>query len=301
MTEVARIASEPSIAAPSARLEAWRRGFYRFGQSRLSVVGLSVAAAVIFVAIFGPWLAPHPDQVAGAVDTAARFRPPSLALPFGSNDVGQDMLSLVLAGARISVLAGLAVVAIGAGLGTLVGAVAGYVGGLVDEIVMRLTDLMLTLPSLILAMAIAAALGPGIGHMIVAIAVSWWPGFARLVRGEVIAKKHEAFIDAARAAGAGPVRIILRHILPNIFSPIIVKMSLDIGFAILTVASLGFVGIGVTPPTPEWGSLLSVARGYMPDYWWTAIFPGLAIFLAVFGFNLLGDGLRDVLDPKARR
>jgi peptide/nickel transport system permease protein len=301
MTDAARIDPGMAASVTSVRLEGWRRGAYRFRQSRLSVIGAVIAAAVIFIAIFGPWLAPHPDQVAGAVDTASRFLAPSRAYPFGTNDVGQDMLSLVLAGARISVLAGLCVVVIGAGVGMLVGALSGYAGGLTDEVVMRLTDLMLTLPSLILAMAIAAALGPGIGHMIIAIAVSWWPGFARLVRGEVIAKKHEAFIDAARAAGAGPLRIVFRHILPNIVSPIIVKMSLDIGFAILTVASLGFVGIGVTPPTPEWGSLLSVARGYMPDYWWTAIFPGAAIFLAVFAFNLLGDGLRDVLDPKARR
>jgi peptide/nickel transport system permease protein len=150
-------------------------------------------------------------------------------------------------------------------------------------------------------MAVAAALGPGIGNMVFAIAMSWWPGFARLVRGEVMAKKEEVFVQAARALGAGTPRILMRHILPNVISPIIVKMSLDMGFAILTVASLGFVGIGVKPPTPEWGSLLSLARGYMPDYWWTAIFPGIAIFLAVFGFNLLGDGLRDVLDPKARR
>jgi peptide/nickel transport system permease protein len=301
MTDAARMSERGARSALSARLENWRRGAYRFRQSRLSIVGLAIVTFVVFIALFGPWLVPRPDQVAGAVDTASRFKPPSGAFPFGTNDVGQDMLSLVLAGARISVLAGLSVVAIGALLGTLVGALAGYAGGLVDEIMMRFTDLMLTLPSLILAMAIAAALGPGIGNMIAAIAVSWWPGFARLVRGEVIAKKHEAFIDAARAAGAGPARIVLRHVLPNIVSPIIVKMSLDVGFAILTVASLGFVGIGVAPPTPEWGSLLSVARGYLPDYWWTAIFPGLAIFLAVFGFNLLGDGLRDVLDPKARR
>ena len=302
MTETAAPVTERgSPGAVAARLVNWRRGAYRFRQSRLSLIGLAIAAFLAFIAVFGPWLAPHQDQVAGAVDTALRFRPPSWAFPFGTNDVGQDMLSLVLAGARISVLAGLAVVVIGAVIGTLVGATAGYAGGLVDETLMRFTDLTLTLPSLILAMAIAAALGPGIGNMIAAIAVSWWPGFARLVRGEVIAKKHEAFVDAARAAGARPARIVLRHILPNIVSPVIVKMSLDVGFAILTVASLGFVGIGVLPPTPEWGSLLSVARGYMPDYWWTAIFPGFAIFLAVFGFNLLGDGLRDVLDPKARR
>jgi peptide/nickel transport system permease protein len=186
-------------------------------------------------------------------------------------------------------------------VGVVVGAVAGYFGGWIDEILMRLTDLLLTIPSLILAMTVAAALGSGVFNMIVAISIAWWPAYARLVRGEVIGKKEEQFVVAARALGAGWMRILCRHILPNIVSPIVVKASLDMGFAILTVASLGFVGIGVKPPTPEWGTLLSTARSYMPDYWWTALFPGFAIFLAVLAFNLLGDGLRDVLDPKARR
>ena len=208
----------------------------------------------------------------------------------------QAITSLVIA--RI---AGAAVVAIGALVGTFIGAVAGYVGGWIDEMLMRFTDLNLTIPSLILAMVVAAALGAGLFNTILAIALSWWPGYARLVRGEVIARKEEMFVQAALAIGAGPVRLIWRHILPNIMSPILVKSSLDMGFAILSVASLGFIGIGVRPPAPEWGSLLSVARGYMPEFWWTAVFPGLAIFLAVFGFNLLGDGLRDVLDPKSRR
>jgi peptide/nickel transport system permease protein len=220
---------------------------------------------------------------------------------FGTNELGQDMLSLVIAGTRVSLFAGLAVVVLGALVGTIVGAVAGYFGGWTDDILMRLADLKLTIPGLILAMAVAAALGPGLFNMIIAVALSWWPGYARLVRGEVMAKKEEMFVTAALALGAGTVRILRRHILPNVMTPVIIKMSLDMGFAILTVASLGFIGIGVKPPTPEWGSLLSVARNYMPDYWWTAIFPGLAIFVAVFGFNLLGDGLRDVFDPKARR
>jgi peptide/nickel transport system permease protein len=280
---------------------AWRRAFYRFRQSRLSVVGLGLVVALLIVALFGPWLVPYPEHVAGGVNTAARFRPPSLSHPFGTNELGQDVFSLVLAGTRVSLLAGLAVVIAGAALGTVVGAVAGYAGGWADEILMRLSDLKLTVPGLIFAMAIAAALGPGIVNMVIAIAAGWWPGYARLVRGEVIARKEEMFVTAARAIGASPARIVFRHILPNVMTPVIVKMSLDMGFAILTVASLGFIGIGVKPPTPEWGALLSVARNYMPDFWWTAIFPGLAIFVAVFGFNLLGDGLRDVFDPRARR
>ncbi len=279
----------------------WRRGLYRFRQSWLSVIGLAIVVLLLFAAVAGPWIVPYPEHVTGGINTGMRFRPPSWAFPFGTNELGQDVFSLVVAGTRVSLLAGLAVVVVAALIGTAIGAIAGYRGGWIDDALMRFTDLMLTLPSLILAMAIAAALGPGIPNMVFAISMSWWPGFARLVRGEVMAKKEEVYVQAARAIGAGTTRIIVRHILPNIVSPVIVKMSLDMGFAILTVASLGFVGIGVKPPTPEWGSLLSLARGYLPDYWWTAIFPGCAIFLAVFGFNLLGDGLRDVMDPRARR
>ncbi|MFN3937702.1 MAG: ABC transporter permease [Gemmobacter sp.] len=291
------------IPAPqeTARSLAWRRGWFRFRQSGLSMLGAAMVLTVLFFALFGPALAPFPEHVAGGVDTGNRFRPPGLAHPFGTNELGQDVLSLVLAGTRVSVLAGLGVVVIAAVVGVVIGAIAGFAGGWTDEILMRLTDLKLTVPGLILAMAVAAALGPGIVNMVIAISLAWWPGFARLVRGEVLAKKEEVFVTAARAIGASPARILFRHILPNIVSPVVVKMSLDMGFAILTVASLGFIGIGVRPPTPEWGTLLSISRSYMPDFWWTAVFPGLAMFLAIFGFNLLGDGLRDVLDPRARR
>ena len=297
MTELA----PPPAPASGFGSDRMRRALFRFRQSKLSVIGACLVAIVLFFTAFGTVLAPYPEQVAGAVDTAARFQAPSAAHPFGTNELGQDVLSLVMAGTTVSVFAGFAVVLIGSALGTLVGAVAGFVGGWTDEILMRLTDLTLTIPSLILAMAIAAALGPGFVNIVIAISLSWWPGYARLVRGEVLAAREEVYVTAARAIGASPRRILFRHILPNVVSPIIVKMSLDMGFAILTVAGLGFIGIGVRPPTPEWGTLLSLSRSYMPDYWWTAMAPGMAMFLAVFGFNLLGDGLRDVLDPKARR
>lgn len=287
------------IATP--RRDRLRRALFRFSQSKLSMLGAVIVAVVIFFTVFGTALAPYPNHVTGSVDTASRFLAPSAAHPFGTNELGQDVLSLVMAGTTVSVLAGFGVVLIGSVIGTLVGAVAGFARGWVDEVLMRLTDLTLTIPGLILAMAIAAALGSGFGNMVIAIALSWWPGYARLVRGEVLAAREEVYVTAARALGATPKRILFRHILPNVVSPIIVKMSLDMGFAILTVAGLGFIGIGVRPPTPEWGTLLSVSRSYMPDYWWTAMAPGMAMFLAVFGFNLLGDGLRDILDPKARR
>ncbi len=280
---------------------ALRRGFYRFRQSGLSVAGAVIVLALLLVAVIGPALVPYPGHVEGAVATGSRFQAPSTTHWFGTNELGQDVFSLTVAAARVSLLAGLAVVAAGTLIGLLVGGIAGFAGGWLDEILMRFTDLMLTIPSLILAMAIAAALGPGLVNMVIAISLSWWPGYARLVRGEVLARKEETYVLAARAIGASASRLLFRHVMPNIVSPVIVKMSLDTGFAILTVAALGFIGIGVRPPTPEWGMLLANARNYMPDFWWTAIFPGAAIFLAVYGFNLLGDGLRDVLDPKARR
>lgn len=285
----------------SSRAESLYRALYRFRQSRLSVIGASMVAVVLFFTLFGAVLAPYPEHVAGGINTANRFAAPSLAHPFGTNELGQDVLSLVMAGTPVSVSAGFAVVFIGTVLGVVIGALAGFNGGWVDDVLMRFSDLMLTVPSLILAMAVAAALGPGFANMIIAIALAWWPGYARLVRGEVLQAREEVYVAAARAIGASPARVLFRHILPNIVSPVIVKMSLDMGFAILTVAALGFIGIGVRPPTPEWGTLLSISRGYMPDFWWTAVFPGLAMFLAVFGFNLLGDGLRDLLDPRARR
>jgi peptide/nickel transport system permease protein len=280
---------------------ALQRGLYRFRQSGLSVTGALIVAALLLLAVIGPAIVPYPDHVQGAVATGLRFQPPSARHWFGTNELGQDVFSLTIAAARVSLLAGLAVVVAGTLIGTLIGGIAGFAGGWVDEALMRFTDLMLTIPSLILAMAIAAALGPGLTNMVIAISLSWWPGYARLVRGEVLARKEETYVLAARAIGASAPRLLFRHVMPNIVSPVIVKMSLDTGFAILTVAALGFIGIGVRPPTPEWGMLLANARNYMPDFWWTAIFPGAAIFLAVYGFNLLGDGLRDVLDPKARR
>ena len=281
--------------------DGFARALHSFRQSKLSQLGAVLVLIVLFFAVFGRILAPYPDQVAGVVDVAAKFQPPSAQHWFGTNELGQDVLSLTMAGTTVSVLAGFGVVVIGTVLGTLVGATAGFAGGWVDEVLMRFTDLILTIPSLILAMAIAAALGPGFQNMVLAISLSWWPGYARLVRGEVLAAREEVYVAAARALGATPGRILFLHILPNCVSPIIVKMSLDMGFAILTVAGLGFIGIGVRPPIPEWGTLLSTARNYMPDNWWTAMAPGMAMFVAVFGFNLLGDGLRDILDPKGRR
>jgi peptide/nickel transport system permease protein len=207
----------------------------------------------------------------------------------------------VIVGARISLTAGLIVVLLAGGIGVTLGAIAGYFGGWVNELIMRITDIFFTVPPLILALAISAALGPSITNAMAAISLVWWPGYCRLTQGEVLALKEKNFVEAARCQGATRWRIIWSHILPNAISPIIVKASMDIGFAILYTAALGFIGVGAQPPTPEWGQMVSAGRRYLPTWWWYSTFPGLAIFITVLGFNLLGDGLRDVFDPKARR
>lgn len=284
-----------------SRIENWQRGFYRFRQSKLSLVGLALIVFIFLVAIFGPFFVPYPQDAEGAVRVKERFQPPSAAHWFGTDELGRDILTLVVIGSRVSLSVGVIVLIVATTIGIVLGALAGYFGGLVNEVIMRFTDIFLTVPSLILVISIAAALGPSIQNMMLAISLVWWPGYCRLVQAEVSSRKQDLYVQAARASGASHRRIIFRHILPNITSPIIVKVSLDMGFAILTAAALGFVGVGARPPTPEWGAMFSAARSYVPQYWWYPIFPGSALFITVFGFNLLGDGLRDVLDPRAKR
>jgi peptide/nickel transport system permease protein len=285
----------------ASRVENWQRGLYRFRQSRLSIVGLAIVAFILLVALVGPFFVPYPQDALGAIHVRDRFQGPSAAHWFGTDELGHDIFTLVVVGSRVSLSVGVIVLIVATIIGVILGALAGYFGGLLNEVIMRVTDIFLTVPSLILALAIAAALGASIRNMMLAISLVWWPGYCRLVQAEVASRKQDLYVQAARASGASHWRIIFVHILPNITSPIVVKMSLDMGFAILTAAALGFVGVGAQPPTPEWGAMLSAARSYLPQRWWYPIFPGVALFLTVFGFNLLGDGLRDVLDPRARR
>ena len=196
---------------------------------------------------------------------------------------------------------GTTIIFLAASIGIILGSIAGYFGRRTDDLIMRITDVFLAVPALVLAIAVTAALGKGITNVMIGISLVWWPGFARLTRSLVISLKEEAFVEAANGIGASHARVLFRHILPNAISPIIVKMSTDFGFAILTAAALGFIGLGAQPPTPEWGAMINDGRAYFPDEWWVAVFPGLAIFLVVFSWNLLGDGLRDVLDPRSRR
>jgi peptide/nickel transport system permease protein len=273
---------------------------YTLSRSPLSVIGFFLVLFFFLIALIGPWIITYPQDITGAVHMDQRFRSPSLAHPFGTDEVGRDIYSRVVIGTRLSLQIGLIIILVATGIGVPLGILAGYMGGWVNNLVMRITDIFLSVPGLLLALAIVGALGPGIKNAMIALSIVWWPGYVRLVQGKTLSLREEPFVEAARSIGASRFRIIFKHILPNCTSPIIVKASMDMGMAILFAANLGFIGVGAQPPEPEWGAMISVGRNYLPDRWWMATFPGLAILVTVLGFNLLGDGLRDVLDPQSR-
>jgi peptide/nickel transport system permease protein len=288
ITEVEVLAAEER---PSAR--AWRR----LQQRRSAMVGLVVMVVLVLVAVFAPLIAPFdPAQQSW---TAVR-KPPSWQHWFGTDESGRDLFSRVVFGARASLLAGVISVSIALGIGVPIGLLAGYRGGWIDALVSRITDAMLACPFLILAIALAAFLGPSLTNAMIAIGVTATPIFVRLTRGQVMAVKVEDYVEAARAVGNSAVRIAFRHILPNILPALLVQATLAIATAIIAEASLSFLGLGQQPPAPSWGSMLNTAQRFLTNAPWMAIWPGLAIFLAVLSFNLLGDGLRDALDPKER-
>ena len=283
------------------RWENFRRGVYRFRSNTLSMVGLGMLLIVIIIAFIAPWVSPYPEDATGTTHVLERLQSPSKAHFFGTDKIGRDIFSRVFMGTGLALQVGIVIISIAATIGVTLGAVAGYFGRWIDDLIMRITDIFLAVPALVLAIAITAALGKGITNVMIGISLVWWPGFARLTRSLVLSLKEEAFVEAANGIGASHARILFRHILPNAVSPIIVKMSTDFGFAVLTAAALGFIGLGAQPPTPEWGAMINDGRAYFPSEWWVATFPGLAIFVVVFSWNLLGDGLRDVLDPRSRR
>jgi len=278
--------------ARSGRLYiAWRS----FSRNHLAVFGLIIVVALILVALFAPWLSSHSPV---GQNLQIRLSPPDATHWFGTDELGRDVYSRIAYGARTTLyIVGLVVIIVGP-VGLLVGAIAGYFGGWVDAILMRITDVFLAFPRLILALAFVAALGPGIGNAIIAIAITAWPPYARVARAETITLRNSEFVDAARLQGASPLRIVARQIMPLCLSSVLVRLTLDMAGIILTAAGLGFLGLGAQPPLPEWGAMISTGRQYILDQWWVATFPGLAIFIVSLGFNLLGDGLRDVLDPK---
>jgi peptide/nickel transport system permease protein len=249
------------------------------------------------VAALAPVIAPYPPA---AVDVTVRLRSPSTQHWLGTDSLGRDVFTRLVFGARISLFTGIVVVLVSAVLGTLVGAIAAYAGGRLEELLMRVTDLVLCFPPIILAMAIAAALGIGTLNTIIAMLVVWWPKFARLARSLILVQRSQEYVEAAVVMGLSPTRIVLRHIIPNAVGPLVVLVTLDVGNAIITFAGLSFLGLGVVPPTPEWGSMVSEGRELI-EQWWVATFPGLAILSIVLGFNFLGDGIRDWLDPRSRR
>ena len=261
----------------------------------LFVVGCCIFLIIVFGAIFAPWIAPYDPT---AIDFSAKLSPPSFAHLMGCNDLGQDIFSQVLFGARVSLIVGVVVISLAIGIGVPIGLLAGFLGGWVDTVLMRISDVFLAFPPLLLPIAITAALGTGLLNAMVALSISWFPWYSRIVRGAVMRVKNELYISAAQAMGVSSPRIMLRHALPNSTTPIIVQGSMDFGYAILAAASLSFIGIGAQPPTPEWGLMAAMSRDRFIDNWWTVTFPGMAIFVTVLAVNLVGDGVRDILDPK---
>jgi peptide/nickel transport system permease protein len=269
----------------------WRRRY------ALAVLGAAIVLIWLLVALFASRLTPYDPNL---VDVVNRLEPPSWQHWLGTDALGRDVLTRLLFGARISLTTGFVVVLIGALVGTLLGGIAAFARGRVEEAIMRLTDLVLCFPPIILALAIAAALGIGATNTIIAMLVVWWPKFARLAHSLVLVQRSQEYVEAATVIGFGPGRILLRHILPNALGPLIVLVTLDVGNAIITFAGLSFLGLGVVPPTAEWGSMVAEGRELVQQ-WWVATFPGFAILSIVIGFNFLGDGVRDWLDPKARK
>ncbi len=257
-----------------------------------------VIIAFVLVAVFAFQIAPYPEEGAGRTHAANTFLPPSAQHWLGTDRLGRDMLSRVIVGARPALMIPIGVVLFAVLIGAPLGAIAGYKGGWLDELIMRITDLFLAFPSLLLAMAIVSAIGRGLDKAAIALVISWWPWYTRIARGVAVGLRERYFVEAAQAAGVSDAVIILRHILPNTISPILVQATIDLGTVILAMGGLAFLGLGTQPPAPDWGLMVSEGREYILNQWWVATYPGLAIFVVVLAFNLLGDTLRDIFDPR---
>ena len=266
-------------------------------RNRLAMFGLFLILLLAFTALFADVIAPYgmDDQM-----LSRRFRSPSGENFFGTDNLGRDIFSRVVYGSRVSLLIGLFAATISAAAGVFLGSLAGFYGGRIDNVIMRGVDILMAIPSMLLAISIVAALGPGIRNVVIAVAIAAVPGYARIVRASILSVKEQEFVEAARCIGANDKRIIFRHILPNCLAPIIVQITMSVAKAILEAASLSFIGLGVQPPSPEWGAMLSAARPYIRDHWHVVAFPGFAIMAVIFGLNLFGDGLRDALDPRLK-
>ncbi|HPU69711.1 MAG: ABC transporter permease [Acetomicrobium sp.] len=290
--------SNVAISRRQLLIEDWKHTLYLWRQNRLAMIGTILVAFFIVIAIFAPAIAPY-DPI--EINISRSLLPPSSDHIFGTDQFGRDIFSRVVYGARIEVGIILLVTVISGTIGVAVGITAGYFGGIIDDVLMRITDVFLSFPNLILAMALSAMLGRGVFNAIIAISLVGWTVIARLARAEAMKIKSLPYIEAIRALGASNTRILLLHVLPMCMSPVLVQLSLRMGSIILTAAGLGFLGLGAQPPTPEWGAIVSDGRSYLVQQWWISTFPGLFIALVVLGFNLLGDGIRDIMDPRIRR
>ncbi len=293
------LSSEPQ-SPMQARLGRLYLGWLTFSRNPMAMIGLAIILALVLLAIFANVIAPY-SPISGGDLRTERLLAPNAAHWFGTDDQARDIFSRIVYGSRITLWIVLLVTLITTPIGLMVGVIAGYFGGWIDAVLMRLTDICLAFPRLILALALVAALGPGFENAVIAIALTSWPPYARLARAETLTIRKNDYIAAIRLQGASHLRIICGHVIPLCISSVIVRVTLDMAGIILTAAGLGFLGLGAQPPAPEWGLMISAGRNNMIDYWWVATIPGLAIFIVSLGFNLLGDGLRDVLDPKATR
>jgi len=274
-----------------------KRAVRHFIYNPLSFIGIFFIILLVVTGLLAPFLAPY-DPIEISPDR--RLTPPNTANWLGTDEVGRDILSRVIHGARISLQIGVIIVFFAAAIGLVIGLVSGYFGGVLDQTLMRFTDMFMSFPTLILAIAMTAALGPSLFNSVLAMIIVWWPIYARLIRSEVLAVKEKEYIRAVQALGARPFKIIFLHVLPNTIDVVVIRASIDFGNAVMFCAALSFIGLGAQPPQPEWGAMVTTGRDYLRDAWWLVTFPGLAIFLTVMGFNLLGDSLRDFLDPKLR-
>ncbi|MGP0576892.1 ABC transporter permease [Paenibacillus peoriae] len=299
MSTASDLVAKAAVPQPNAAAIPKRKTFWRllFG-NKLALIGFIFIVCWTLIAILSSWIVPHDPYV---TDPANKLLPPSVEHWFGTDNYGRDILSRVIYGARISIWTGMIAVSISFIIGVPLGAIAGFYGGRMGSIIMRCMDILLAFPSLVLAMAIAAAMGPGLMSALIAVGIVGIPEFARLIHGQTISLREKEFVEASRAIGVTNGTILFRHILPNALAPLLVNATLGMGFAILTSASLSFLGLGVKPPIAEWGAMISEGRAYIiSGEWWIVTFPGLGIATAILGFNLLGDGLRDVLDPRLR-
>lgn len=283
-----------TAAAPSRWKELWEITV----RNKLTLVGFVLVGVIVFIGLLAPILAPYDPNL---MNIPARLQGPGAEHFFGTDEMGRDILSRVMYGARISIAVGVTIVVVSAAIGIVLGSVSGYLGGRVDQAVIAVTDMILAFPSMVLALALTAAMGPGLLNTMLAVIIVRIPMYTRLMRGQVLVQKEQQYVRAARTFGEKPFWIVARHIVPNCLTPLMVQMTLGIGDAILIASSMSFIGLGAQPPMPEWGAMISTARIYAIDQWWYAAFPGLSILITIMGFNLIGDGVRDILDPRSRK